>query len=262
MPTSALQVARTGLEAQDARMRVIANNLANVGTTGFKRDRANFATLAYQDARVAGQQSSNETAYATGLNLGTGVSIQSTTRIETVGALSSTGNSLDLALDGPGYFQIQLPGGQLGYTRAGNFTRSSDGQLVTTQGYPVLPPISIPDGTTSLSISEDGTVSASVDGETEATQIGQITVASFANPGGLQALADNFMLETGASGPVQIGVAGTEGRGNIRQGMLEGSNVNIVEELVDMIEAQRAYEINSKMISAIDEMLRNANQTL
>ena len=212
--------------------------------------------------RTTTSQSSNETAYATGLNLGTGVSIQSTTRIETVGALSSTGNSLDLALDGPGYFQVQLPGGQLGYTRAGNFTRSSDGQLVTTQGYPVLPPISIPDGTTSLSISEDGTVSASVDGETDATQIGQITVASFANPGGLQALADNFMLETGASGPVQIGVAGTEGRGNIRQGMLEGSNVNIVEELVDMIEAQRAYEINSKMISAIDEMLRNANQTL
>lgn len=262
MPTSALQVARTGLEAQDARMRVIANNLANVGTTGFKRDRANFATLAYQDARVAGQQSSNETAYATGLNLGTGVSIQSTTRIETAGALTSTGNSLDLALDGDGYFQIQLPGGQLGYTRAGNFTRSSDGQLVTTQGYPVLPPISIPDGALTVSISEDGTVSAAVDGETEATQIGQLTIASFANPGGLQALADNFMLETGASGPAQIGVAGTEGRGNIRQGMLEGSNVNIVEELVDMIEAQRAYEINSKMISAIDEMLRNANQTL
>lgn len=262
MPTSALQVARTGLEAQDARMRVIANNLANVGTIGFKRDRANFATLAYQDARVAGQQSSNETAYATGLNLGTGVSIQSTTRIETAGTLSTTGNALDLALDGAGYFQVQLPGGQFGYTRAGNFTRSADGQLVTSQGYQVLPPISIPDGATSISISEDGTVSAVIDGESDTVQIGQITIATFANPGGLQAAADNFMLETGASGPAQIGVAGTEGRGNIRQGMLEGSNVNIVEELVDMIEAQRAYEINSKMISAIDEMLRNANQTL
>ena len=262
MPSSALQVARTGLEAQDARMRVIANNLANVGTTGFKRDRANFATLAYQDTVVAGQQSSNETAYATGLNMGTGVSIQSTTRIQTQGTLASTNNSLDLALDGDGFFQIQLPGGQLGYTRSGNFTRSPDGQLVTTQGYPVLPPISIPDGTTSISIAEDGTVSASVDGETAASQLGQITVASFANPGGLQASSNNFMLETGASGPAQIGVAGTEGRGAIHQGMLEGSNVNIVEELVDMIEAQRSYEINSKMISAIDEMLRNANQTL
>ena len=262
MPTSALHVARTGLEAQDARMRVIANNLANVGTTGFKRDRANFATLAYQDARVAGQQSSNETNYATGLNLGTGVSVQSTTRIATQGTLNTTGNSLDLALDGDGYFQVQLPGSQVGYTRAGNFTRSSEGQLVTTQGYSVEPPITIPEGATAVSISDDGTVSAAIAGQAEATQIGQITVASFANPGGLQAAADNFLLETGASGPAQVGIAGEGGRGNIRQGMLEGSNVNIVQELVDMIETQRGYEINSKMISAVDEMLRNANQTL
>ena len=262
MPTSALHVARTGLEAQDARMRVIANNLANVGTTGFKRDRANFATLAYQDARVAGQQSSNETAYATGLNLGTGVGIQSTTRIETNGALNTTGNSLDMALDGDGYFQVQLPGGQLGYTRAGNFTRSSEGQLVTAQGYALQPAINIPEGATSITISADGTVSASVPGSTDAAQLGQITIASFANPAGLKPVADNFLMETGASGAAQIGVAGDGGRGNIRQGMLEGSNVGIVEELVDMIECQRAYEINSKMISAVDEMLKNANQTL
>ena len=262
MPTSALHVARTGLEAQDARMRVIANNLANVGTTGFKRDRANFATLAYQDARVAGQQSSNETAYATGLNLGTGVGIQSTTRIETNGPLNTTGNSLDMALDGDGYFQVQLPGGQLGYTRAGNFTRSSEGQLVTAQGYALQPAINIPEGATSITISADGTVSASVPGSTDAAQLGQITIASFANPAGLKPVADNFLMETGASGAAQIGVPGEGGRGNIRQGMLEGSNVNIVEELVDMIECQRAYEINSKMISAVDEMLRNANQTL
>nr|MBP6555199.1 flagellar hook-basal body complex protein [Novosphingobium sp.] len=137
MPTSALHVARTGLEAQDARMRVIANNLANIGTTGYKRDRANFATLAYQDSRIAGQQSSNETQYATGLNLGTGVSVQSTTSITTQGTLSTTGNALDFALDGDGYFQVQLPGGKLGYTRAGNFSRSAEGQLVTAQGYPV-----------------------------------------------------------------------------------------------------------------------------
>lgn len=262
MPTSALHVARTGLEAQDARMRVIANNLANVGTTGFKRDRANFATLAYQDSRVAGQQSSNETAYAVGLNLGTGVSIQSTTRIEGQGSLNTTSNPLDMALDGPGYFQVQMPGGQLGYTRAGNFTRSADAQLVTSQGYPVLPAISIPEGTVTFSVANDGTVSATVAGNAEAQGIGQITIAQFANPGGLQAAGENFMLETGASGPAQIGAAGEGGRGNVRQGMLEGSNVNVVEELVDMIEAQRAYEINSKMISAVDEMLRNANQTL
>ena len=262
MPTSALHVARTGLEAQDARMRVIANNLANVGTTGFKRDRANFSTLAYQDARVAGQQSSGETTYATGLNLGTGVSVQSTTRIETQGTLNTTGNGLDFALDGDGYFQVQLPGGQLGYTRAGNFTRSADGQLVTTQGYALQPPITIPEGASSISVAADGTVTAIVGGNAEPAQLGQITIASFANPSALQASGDNFLMETGASGPAQIGIAGEGGRGQIRQGMLEGSNVNIVEEMVDMIECQRAYEINSKMISAVDEMLRNANQTL
>jgi len=262
MPSSALHVARTGLEAQDARMRVIANNLANVGTSGFKRDRANFATLAYQDARVAGQQSSTETSYATGLNLGTGVGIQSTTRIETQGALNTTDNPLDLALDGAGYFQVQMPGGQMGYTRAGNFTRSSEGQLVTAQGYPVLPAISVPEGASSITVSPDGTVSAQVAGNAEPQQLGQLTLAAFANPAGLQAAGDNFLLETGASGPAQLGVAGEGGRGHIRQGMLEGSNVNVVEELVDMIECQRAFEINSKMISAVDEMLKNANQTL
>ncbi len=262
MPTSALQVARTGLEAQDARMRVIANNLANVGTTGYKRDRANFATLAYQDARVAGQQSSSETAYATGLNLGTGVAVQSTTRIETQGALATTDNALDVALDGDGYFQVQLPGGELGYTRAGNFSRSSEGQLVTAQGYVVQPAITIPEGASAITISPDGTVSAVVPGSTEPSQLGQLTVASFANPAGLQAKSDNFLVETGASGAAQVGIAGEGGRGHIRQGMLESSNVNIVEEMVDMIECQRAYEINSKMISAVDEMLKNANQTL
>ncbi len=260
MPTSALHVARTGLEAQDARMRVIANNLANVGTTGFKRDRANFATLAYQDARVAGQQSSSETAYATGLNLGTGVSVQSTTSIATQGSLTTTGNGLDMALDGDGYFQVQLPGGKLGYTRAGNFTKSADGQLVTSQGYVVQPPVTIPEGASSVTIAGDGTVSANVDGAQ--SQLGQITIASFANAAGLQASGDNFLAETSASGAAQIGIAGEGGRGHIRQAMLEASNVNVVEELVDMIECQRAYEVNSKMISAVDEMLRNANQTL
>jgi flagellar basal-body rod protein FlgG len=262
MPSSALHVARTGLEAQDQRMRVIANNLANVGTTGYKRDRANFATLAYQDARVAGQQSSSETAYATGLNLGTGVGVQSTTRVETQGEMQTTGNALDMALDGSGFFQVAMPGGQLGYTRAGNFSRSAEGQLVTSQGYVLQPAISIPEDATSISISSDGTVSAALAGQAEATTLGQITLASFANPAGLKSIGDNFLVETGASGAAQIGTAGEGGRGNIRQGMLESSNVNVVEELVDMIECQRAYEINSKMIAAVDEMLKNANQTL
>ncbi|MBC2661116.1 flagellar basal-body rod protein FlgG [Novosphingobium flavum] len=262
MPSSALHVARTGLEAQDQRMRVIANNLANVGTTAFKRDRANFATLAYQDARVAGQQSSTETAYATGLNLGTGVGIQSTTRIDSQGTLQTTNNALDLALDGEGYFQVTMPGGLLAYTRAGNFSRSAQGQLVTAQGYVVQPAITIPEGAISVTVAGDGIVSAIVPGQSDPTQLGQLTIASFANPGGLKAMGDNFMSETAASGQAQIGNAGTQGRGNIRQGMLEASNVNVVEELVDMIECQRAYEVNSKMISAVDEMLKNANQTL
>jgi flagellar basal-body rod protein FlgG len=262
MTASALHVARTGLEAQDARMRVIANNLANVGTTAFKRDRANFATLAYQDARVAGQQSSGETQYATGLNLGTGVAVQSTSRIATQGDMQTTGNSLDLAISGEGYFQVAMPGGQTGYTRAGNFTRSAEGQLVTTQGYALQPPITIPENAGTIAIGTDGTVSVTVAGQAAPTQVGQITTATFANPAALQATGDNFVLETAASGPAQIGVAGQAGKGEVRQGMLEASNVNVVEELVDMIECQRAYEVNSKMISAVDEMLKNANQTL
>lgn len=243
-------------------MRVIANNLANTSTTAFKRDRANFATLAYQDARVAGQQSSTQSTYATGLNLGTGVSVQSTTRVDTQGTMDTTGNAYDLAIQGSGYFQVLMPSGQPAYTRAGNFSLSAEGQLVTSQGYVVQPAITVPTGAHSVTIASDGTVSAIPAGGTAATQIGQITLANFANPSALQALGDNMNQETGASGPAQIGAAGTAGRGTVSQGMLETSNVNTVTELVDMIECQRAYEINSKMISAVDEMLKNANQTL
>lgn len=262
MPTSALQVARTGLEAQDTRMRVIANNLANIGTTGFKRDRANFQTLAYDDIRVAGQRSSGDSAYAIGLNLGTGVSVQGTTRVDTQGALSTTGNNLDVALDGDGFFQVQLPSGQAAYTRAGNFTLSSEGTLVTAQGFTVEPAIQVPAGAQSLAIAPDGTVTAMLEGDAAPAELGQITIARFVNPAGLQATGDNLLIETAASGAADVGAAGEGGRGQIRQGMLEASNVNVVQELVDMIEAQRSYEINSKMISAVDEMLRNANQTL
>ncbi len=262
MTSAAMHIARTGLDAQNERMRVISNNLANVNTTGFKRDRAAFETLAYQTITANGAPSTAETRYATGLNLGTGVRIQGTARIETQGSLQTTGNSLDLALDGNGYFQVQLPNGLLGYTRAGNFARSPEGLLVTSEGYQLQPGVTVPEGATSLTIGIDGTVSATIQGQATATQIGQIQVATFTNPAGLQPTGGNFLTETAGSGVANIGVAGQEGRGGIRQGMLEGSNVNVVEELVDMIETQRAYEVNSKMISATDQMLQYANQNL
>ena len=262
MSSSAMHIARTGLDAQDTRMRVISNNLANVNTTGFKKDRAAFETLAYQTITAPGAASTAETKYATGLNLGTGVRVQGTARIDTQGAMQTTGNSLDLALDGDGYFQVQLPGGQLGYTRAGNFSRSAEGLLVTSEGYQVMPGITVPEGATSITIGNDGTVSATVPGQAEASELGQIQVASFANAAGLLSKGDNYLTETAASGAANLGVAGQDGRGQIRQGMLEASNVNVVEELVDMIETQRAYEVNSKMISATDDMLKYVNQNL
>lgn len=260
MTTAAMHIARTGLDAQDTRMRVISNNLANVNTTGFKRDRAAFETLSYQVVTAAGANSTAETRYATGLNLGTGVRVQGTARIDTQGSMNQTGNSLDLALDGDGYFQVQLPGGQLGYTRAGNFSRSPEGTLITSEGYQVMPGITVPEGATQITIGGDGTVSATVGGQT--SQLGQIQVASFPNASGLQSAGDNYLMETVASGAANLGVAGQDGRGQVRQGMLEASNVNVVEELVDMIETQRAYEVNSKMISATDDMLKYVNQNL
>ena len=262
MSSAAMHIARTGLDAQDTRMRVISNNLANVNTTGFKRDRAAFETLSYQVVTAPGSASTAESKYATGLNLGTGVRVQGTARIDTQGAMATTGNSLDIALDGDGFFQVQLPGGQLGYTRAGNFSRSAEGLMVTSEGYQVMPGITVPDGATAITIGTDGTVSATIPGQSEATNIGQIQVASFANTAGLRATGDNYLVETGASGAANLGIAGQDGRATLRQGMLESSNVNVVEELVDMIETQRAYEVNSKMISATDEMLKYVNQNL
>lgn len=262
MPSSALYVARTGLQAQDTRMQVISNNLANVSTTGFKRERANFATLAYQDARVAGQQSSGSTAYATGLNLGTGVTVQATSTDMAQGTLQSTGNALDLAISGEGYFQVTMPDGQIGYTRAGNFSTSAEGLLVTAQGYPVQPQVTIPTGASSISVAQDGTISAILPGSSAPSTLGQLTTATFANPAALQAASDNFYKETGGSGAPQIGAPGLSGHGTIRQAYLEAANVSVVTELVDMIECQRAYEVNSKMVSAVDEMLKNANQNL
>ena len=262
MTTAAMHIARTGLDAQDMRMRVISNNLANVNTTGFKRDRAAFETLAYQTVTSPGAQSTQETKYATGLNLGTGVRVQGTARIDTQGSVQQTGNSLDMMLDGDGYFQVQLPGGELGYTRAGNFSRSPEGLLITSEGYQVQPGITIPEGATAITIGTDGTVSATIPGQATAQQLGQIQVASFSNGAGLLASGDNYLKETAASGAANLGVPGEDGRGRVRQGQLEASNVNVVEELVDMIETQRAYEVNSKMISATDDMLKYVNQNI
>lgn len=262
MSNGALHVARTGLDAQNTRMRVIANNLANVNTTGFKRDRASFETLAYQHQIVAGARSDAENRYATGLNLGTGVRVGSTARIDTQGSLTVTNNALDVAIQGNGYFQVQMPDGTTAFTRAGDFNRSAEGQMVTSEGLPVIPNIQFPENVTGITIGTDGTVSATVAGDSEPTELGRLEIATFVNPAGLQSMGDNLLRETAASGAPIVGAGGEEGRGFIRQGSLENSNVNIVEELVDMIETQRAYEVNSKMISATDEMLQFVNQQL
>jgi flagellar basal-body rod protein FlgG len=262
MANSALQVARTGLDAQAERMRVIANNLANVNTTGFKRDRAEFETLAYQTMTAAGARSTGDNQYAVGLNLGTGVRIAGTGRITAQGSLNISENPLDLAIEGDGYFQIARPDGTTAYTRAGNFHRSSEGKIVTADGQSLQPEIQIPENAEEVTIGADGTVSVTLPGQAEASEVGRIELARFVNPAGLQALGGTMYAETAASGTPQTGPAANEGRGAIRQGALEQSNVNVVQELVDMIETQRAYEVNSKMISATDEMLRNANQQL
>ena len=262
MTNAALHVARTGLDAQSARMRVIANNLANVNTTGFKRDRATFETLAYQIMTAPGAPASAENRYATGLSLGSGVEMTGTARVNSQGALATTDNPLDLAIEGDGFFQVTMPEGTIGYTRAGSFNLSAEGQIVTSDGMPLQPAIQVPEGAQSITIGADGTISAQLAGQTEPTELGQIELARFINPAGLAAKGSNILIETAASGAPQVGPAALDGRGSIRQGMLEGSNVNVVQELVDMIETQRAYEVNSKMISATDEMLRNANQQL
>lgn len=262
MGTSALQVARTGLDAQDMKMRVIANNLANVNTTGFKKDRANFETLAYQQIVAAGAQADAENKFAVGLNVGSGVQLAGTQRVDTQGSITTTGNSLDLAIEGGGFFQVQQADGTTAYTRAGGFSLSAEGTIVTSDGLPLIPQIQIPEGTTSITIGNDGTVSATVSGQNEPVNVGQIETARFVNPAGLQSTGNNLMIATAASGQPQVGAAGQEGRGFIRQGALEGSNVNTVEELVEMIETQRAYEVASKMIKATDEMMQFANQQI
>ena len=262
MTTAALHVARTGLDAQQERMRVIANNIANVNTTGFKSDRANFETLAYQYITQPGATSAGDDKYTEGSSLGSGVKLTGTSRSDTQGALNQTGNALDLAIQGNGFFQITQPDGTTAYTRDGNFSITAEGQMVTADGHALIPNIQIPDGATNITIGADGTVSATTASATEPVQLGKIQLASFTNPAGLKEVGDNLLTETTASGAPQQGDPGTDGRGSIEQGSLEASNVNVVEELVDMIETQRAYEVNSKMIKATDEMLQFANQNI
>ena len=260
--TSALQIARSGLDALDHKMRTISNNLANVGTTGFKRDRAAFVTLMYQDPRQAGTPSGGDSQYATGLGTGTGVRVTGTERIHTQGALNQTDNALDLAIEGEGFFAVVLPDGTQGYTRDGSFKLSATGEMVTNSGLRLAQPITVPDGAQSVTIAPDGTVSVVLQGQAAPIEAGQIQIARFLNPAGLEPRGDNLYAETAASGAAQAGIPGIEGAGSLRQGALEGSNVSTVQELVDMIETQRAYEVNSKVISAADEMAKYVTQNV
>jgi flagellar basal-body rod protein FlgG len=252
---SALWAAKTGLDAQQTRMSVTANNLANVNTTGFKKGRAVFEDLLYQNVRQVGAATSQDTESPTGLSLGTGARVVATEKSYTQGSLQTTDNALDLAITGRGFFQIQLPDGSLGYTRDGDFQLSSTGELVTANGFSLQPAITIPDGAQSVSVGADGIVSAQLPGQAAATQVGSVQLVDFINPAGLQPRGENLLVESAASGTPQTGTPGVNGLGAIQQGALESSNVNIVEELVNMIETQRAYEINSKAISTTDQML-------
>lgn len=258
----ALNVAKTGLNAQQARMSVISNNLANVNTIGFKRDRANFETLLYQDLREVGAQTSENTQLPTGLAIGTGVRIVSSEKLHSQGSIINTDNSLDMTIDGAGFFQVLMPDGQIAYTRAGNFTKSSTGQIVSANGYSLEPAITIPENASSITISRDGIVSVGIPGQTEPQVVGNIEIASFPNNGGLKPLSENMLAATGASGAPIVGAPGANGQGKLMQGALEASNVNVVEELVNMIETQRAYEVNSKAINAVDNMQKFLTQNV
>jgi flagellar basal-body rod protein FlgG len=260
--SSALWIAKTGLEAQQTRMATISNNLANASTTGFKRDRAVFADLIYQNIVQVGSSSSADTEMPSGLNIGTGVRTVATEKLFSQGSIVQTGNPLDIAVQGRGFIQVLLPTGATAYTRDGSLQKDSSGQLVTSMGYPIEPGITIPDDALNVSISSDGVVSVVSQGQAAPTEIGSIQLADFVNATGLQAIGNNLFLESGASGSPQTGVPGLTGLGTLIQSSLEGSNVNTVEELVNMIETQRAYEMNSKAISTADQMLQYATNNM
>ncbi|MDD2727863.1 flagellar basal-body rod protein FlgG [Malikia sp.] len=255
-----LWVAKTGLEAQQTQMDVISNNLANVGTNGFKRSRAVFEDLLYQTMRQPGAQSSQQTQLPTGMQLGTGVRPVAAERMHTQGNLQATGNSKDVAIDGQGFFQVLMPDGNMAYTRAGYFNIDNQGQLVTPSGYLVQPAITVPAEAQVLTITRDGLVSVTLPNAAESTPIGNLQLASFMNPAGLESKGENLYVETAASGAPVVNTPGTNGLGLLSQGYVETSNVNVVEEMVNMIQTQRAYEINSKAITASDQMLQKVAQ--
>ena len=258
----ALWIAKTGLDAQQTNMSVISHNLSNVNTTGYKRDRAVFNDLIYQNMRQVGAQSSETTELPSGLMVGTGVRVVATQKSHSQGNIIQTDNPLDVAIQGKGYLQILHPDGSIVYSRDGTFSLSADGVVVTPSGYELQPAITVPTDTTSITIGSDGIVSAMQAGNNTPTQIGQIELAYFANSHGLEPIGDNLFRESEASGGVNTAIPGTDSTGTLIQGALESSNVNVVEELVNMIETQRAYEMNSKAISTTDEMLSYINNQL
>jgi len=262
MSTQAMWISKTGLEAQQTRMAVISNNLANVNTTGFKKSRAIFEDLLYQNVRQVGAQSSQNTELPTGLQIGTGVRTVATEKSHTQGTIQQTGQSLDMSVSGRGFFQVLRPDGEISYTRDGSFKLDSSGQLVTSGGYPLEPSITIPEDALSVTIGVDGTVSVLQPGSGTPTQVGNITLADFINPTGLDPIGENQFRESLSSGTPTVGTPGETGVGLISQGSLETSNVNVVEEMVSMIETQRAYEMNSKAISTSDQMMQGLIQAL
>ena len=256
MSTSAMYVAQTGLTSQQYRLQVIANNLSNVNTTGFKRERANFETQLYQSFSQSSGADDGTEGQNSSFSVGTGVRIVNTQKLHTQGALISTENSLDLAIDGMGFFQVLMPDGRIGHTRAGTFSRSADGTLVTPNGYVVQPQIQIPDDSTSIIVSPSGEINVLRAGQTSAEAVGQLSLSNFINPVGLDPVGENLFVSTDASGEAIEGTPGSGGFGKLQQGYLEASNVNVVQQLVDMIETQRAYEVSSKSIKAVDEMMQ------
>ncbi len=258
----ALWIAKTGLDAQQRRMAVISNNLANVNTTGFKQDRAMFEDLLYQTIRQPGAQSTTNTTLPSGLMVGTGVRNVATEKLHIQGNIQQTENALDIAINGRGFFQILMPDGSFAYTRDGSFQVDSTGQMVMSNGYPLDPAITIPQDAQSITIGTDGTVSVLQAGQAAPTIVGNIQLADFVNPTGLQPIGENLFKETASSGAVITGTPGLTGFGSTIGGALETSNVNVVTELINMIETQRAYEMNSKAISTADQMLQYSNQNL
>ncbi len=249
----------TGMNAQQLNLDVIANNLANVSTTGFKKSRADFQDLMYQLMKVPGSQTSADTESPTGIQVGLGVRPAAVQKLFTEGDLIQTGNELDIAIEGAGFFQVELPNGEIAYTRAGAFKRDSNGRMTNSDGYPITPGIVIPDGSRQITISETGIVSAIIGDDTQSTEIGTFETVTFTNNGGLVAIGKNLFRETASSGTATSGTPGDDGYGLILQSYLEGSNVNIVEEMTAMITTQRAYEINSKSIQTSDEMMQTTN---